>query len=67
MRPVQPPRLKLRPARKGRNAIWVKKTESAKSAQALAKASAAKLRSRSRITSSKTGNHFSATVIPMKS
>jgi hypothetical protein len=23
MRPIQPPRLKLRPARKGRNALWV--------------------------------------------
>jgi integrase len=27
MRPIQPPRLKLRPARKGRNAIWVIKDQ----------------------------------------
>jgi hypothetical protein len=43
------------------------KTGSAKSAQALAKASAAKLRSRSRNTSSKIDNRSSATVIPIKS
>jgi hypothetical protein len=43
------------------------KTGSAKSAQALAKASAARLRSRSRNTLSKIDNHPSATVIPIKS
>src|SRR3974390_319335 len=40
---------------------------SGKSAQALAKASAARLKSRSQITSSKTADLPSATVIPMKS
>jgi hypothetical protein len=43
------------------------KTESAKSAQALAKASAKRLRSHSRNTSSKIDNPSSATVIPIKS
>jgi hypothetical protein len=43
------------------------KTGSAKSAQALAKASAAKLRSHSRNTSLKIDNPASATVVPIKS
>ena len=67
MRPIQPPRLKLRSARKGRRALWVIKDQSAKSAQASAKASAQKLRSRSQTISSKTDDRPSATVIPLKS
>src|SRR5262245_26571012 len=43
------------------------RTASGKSAQALAKASAAKLKSRSRTICSKTDNRPSATVIPIKS
>jgi hypothetical protein len=42
-------------------------TKSAKSAQAAAKASAQRLKSRSRNTSPKADNHPSATVIPLKS
>ena len=48
MRPIQPPRLKLRRARKGRNATWVIKDREREISTGAREASAARLRSHSR-------------------
>jgi hypothetical protein len=58
MRPVQPPRLKLRPARKGRNATWVIKDQEREISTGARE---------KRSTSSKIDNRPSGTVIPIKS